>query len=236
MSLCLRCVASAVCASRALTWLVGAPPQAHKRFYNLPWMCAESVACDAGAALTPEHRRKYVAGKREAFKAKFHLTAAQRASVLSSLRDDVAFLSSDHAAGGLMDYSIILGVATPPTDDALATAEALAPPAPHAAHAHPMATIHQGQLRVHYIGIIDFLQTWTTSKQVAHLIKACCAPHPISTVPPQAYARQFMQHFEEAFKDDGAEAQPPPPAAAAAAAAKEPEEQGAAAVAVPEPL
>ena len=57
-----------------------------------------------------------------------------------------------------------------------------------------------------YIGIIDILQRWTASKKIAHGIKACCAPHPISTVPPASYARQFAAHFEDVFLGTGSPA------------------------------
>ena len=46
-----------------------------------------------------------------------------------------------------------------------------------------------------YFGIIDFLQAWTGGKRCAHVIKACCAPPPISTISPKAYSRQFSEFF-----------------------------------------
>ena len=40
---------------------------------------------------------------------------------------------------------------------------------------------------------------WTTGKKVAHVIKAAFAPKPISTVEPEAYARQFLEDAEKRF-------------------------------------
>ena len=182
-------------------WLIrrsGACSQAHKRWYNLPWLMAEAT-CGVGAVATPEKRRRYAKGKRDAFNTKLHLPAAQVDAVLAALREDAAFLAGDDAAGGLMDYSLIVGVAE--------GADAVYPPGPAAPHAAPLVSRRGGEVRVFYCGIIDFLQTWNTSKKVAHVIKACCAPHPISTVPPKAYAAQFVKHFEQALLPDG-EAEP----------------------------
>lgn len=168
--------------------------QAHKRWYNLPWLVAEAT-CGAGA-VTPAKRQRYAQGKREAFNAKLHLPPAQRESVLAALRADAAFLAGDDAAGGLMDYSLIVGVAE--------GSDAVHPPGPTAPHAAPLVSRRGGEVHeVFYCGVIDFLQTWNTGKKVAHVIKACCAPHPISTIPPKAYAAQFVKHFEQALLPDG---------------------------------
>ncbi len=102
-----------------------------------------------------------------------------------------------------MDYSLIVGVAADAAD--AAADAAVHPPGPGAPHAAPLVARHGGYTGVFYVGIIDFLQTWTGGKKVAHVIKACCAPHPISTVPPKAYAAQFVAHFEDALTGDGEE-------------------------------
>ena len=195
--------------------------QAHKRWFNVHWLLAECT-CGAGAVATPERRRKYALGKKEAFSARFHVTARQREALLASLRDDVAFLTSQAACGGLMDYSVILGVATFPLDQPSGLATAYAPFTLGCGHAAPVAAVHGGQVHVYYLGVIDFLQAWTGGKKVAHVIKAVFAPHPISTVPPPAYGAQFLRHFEQALVADGqdlpasmpqpAEAPPPAPA------------------------
>lgn len=176
-------------------------PEVHKRFYKLSWLLAEA-ACGASTSATPPERREYALGKEEAFRAIFPMGAAQRDALLDALRDDLAFLASPAAAGGLMDYSIILGMARYGPEEEAAGVAACSPPAggEPTAHARPLLVRHSGQLCVYYVGIIDFLQQWTTGKKVAHVIKACCAPHPISTVPPAEYAQQFLAHFENAFR------------------------------------
>jgi hypothetical protein len=58
-----------------------------------------------------------------------------------------------------------------------------------------------------YFGVIDFLQRWTGGKKVAHVIKKIFAPRPISTVNPNAYARQFKEFFDYKMKGVGFEAQ-----------------------------
>jgi hypothetical protein len=170
--------------------------QKHKRFYNLSWLCAEAC-CGADTSATPAARRAYALGKVDAFSVALHLSPAQRAAVLASLRDDAAFLASGDAAGGLMDYSLIVGAAASP--------DSVIPPGPGAPHAAPLVASYEGVTHVYYIGLIDFLQTWSGGKKVAHVIKACCAPHPISTIPPKAYAAQFVGHFEGALREDGTE-------------------------------
>ena len=35
--------------------------------------------------------------------------------------------------------------------------------------------------------------------QMAHCIKCCCAPKPISTIEPVAYSIQFEQYFHDKF-------------------------------------
>mmetsp|Transcript_17851 Transcript_17851/g.28476 ORF Transcript_17851/g.28476 Transcript_17851/m.28476 type:complete len:95 (+) Transcript_17851:78-362(+) len=91
-----------------------------------------------------------------------------------------------------MDYSMIVGVHRP------APGQAAAELAEHNAAAlcsKPYAATHAGDTTIVYFGIIDFLQAWTGGKKCAHVIKACCAPPPISTVAPPQYARQFHDFF-----------------------------------------
>ena len=51
-------------------------------------------------------------------------------------------------------------------------------------------------------------QEWAFGKKVARVIKRPVAPQPQSTVPPPAYARQFMQHFSKKFVGDAQELPP----------------------------
>ena len=63
-------------------------------------------------------------------------------------------------------------------------------------------------LHVYFMGIIDYLQEWTMTKRVARCIK-CLAPKPMSTVPPDAYAQQFLQCFAHKFRADATECKTP---------------------------
>lgn len=99
----------------------------HKRWFNLHWLAAEAC-CGKGASSTPPERRRYALGKVEAFNLRVVLTAAQRSALLASLRDDAAFLGSPLAAGGCMDYSLLVGVLAPPPGDGPAEHAAVSPP------------------------------------------------------------------------------------------------------------
>jgi len=183
-------------------------PGVHKRFYQLGWLLAECV-CGFGAAATPPARRAYALGKQEAFRTRLHVTPEQRAALLEALAADCAFLEA--ACGGLMDYSLIVGVvdASPPPPGAPPPPSPLQRVSLGACHAPPLASrLPSGQPVVYYVGLIDFLQRWTGSKRAAHAIKACVAPHPISTVPPRAYARQFLAHFRGCVVGDGGALRP----------------------------
>jgi hypothetical protein len=163
----------------------------HKRFYKLSWVLAEA-ACGAGTVATPPERRKYVLGKEEAFRALFPVGPEQREQLLAALRDDVAFLASPTAAGGLMDYSIILGMARyAPEEEAagVAAARANGGGGPPTTHARPILVRHAGQLVVYYVGIIDFLQQWTTGARecagspLAPAVRGSGMPSVISNTP-----------------------------------------------------
>ena len=63
----------------------------------------------------------------------------------------------------------------------------------------PYICQYDGRVYGLYIGVIDFLQEWNGTKKVAHCIKMCCAPKPMSTVDPDEYADQFktlMDRFD----------------------------------------
>ena len=68
---------------------------------------------------------------------------------------------------------------------------------------HPDIAKHNGKVHGTYIGIIDFLQPWNTAKVIAHCIKEAVAPHPISTIAPTAYAKQFSAHFATRMSPTG---------------------------------
>lgn len=101
-----------------------------------------------------------------------------------------------------MDYSLLVGIRRLTPDEAHAQIRAPSP-ADGDAFVEPILTAYNGEVWVFYVGIIDFLQMWTGGKQAAHVIKDCFAPHPISTVAPTPYAKQFLDFFAKKFKQDG---------------------------------
>lgn len=101
-----------------------------------------------------------------------------------------------------MDYSLLVGIRRLSLEEAHAQIRAPVP-AKGDAFVEPILTEVSGEVWVYYVGIIDFLQMWTGGKQVAHIIKDCFAPHPISTLAPDPYAKQFLAFFAKKLKDDG---------------------------------
>mmetsp|Transcript_10380 Transcript_10380/g.43009 ORF Transcript_10380/g.43009 Transcript_10380/m.43009 type:complete len:320 (+) Transcript_10380:317-1276(+) len=160
-------------------------PEAHKRFWNIDLVVCEATGCNKGV---PFARKQYVKGKRQAYDTPIYVTKEQKAYILKLMKQDVAFFTRF----GLMDYSMIVGVYRPPPGF---TQQALEQSFSHL-HSIPHASHYKGDMTVLFVGIIDFLQAWTRSKRCAHLVKACCAPPPISTIPPSQYAIQFMQFFQ----------------------------------------
>lgn len=101
-----------------------------------------------------------------------------------------------------MDYSLLVGIRRLSLEEAQAKVRA-PEPAKGDSFVEPILTEYGGEVWVYYVGIIDFLQMWTGGKKVAHVIKECFAPHPISTVAPNAYAKQFLDFFAKKFLSDG---------------------------------
>lgn len=168
-------------------------PEVHKRCWNVAWMVCEATGCNKGV---PSERTRYLSAKRRSFNFPIYVTKDQRREILSAVERDVALFDEF----GLMDYSMIVGVQRPPPgeaarclreaggdDDARKMTRL---------HGKPYASRHGGDVVIAYFGIIDFLQAWTGGKRCAHVIKACCAPTPISTISPGAYAKQFREFFQ----------------------------------------
>lgn len=158
----------------------------HKRCYRLGWLlCEATYRCGI-----PDDRQRYVAGKYRARTTVFRLSEKDRSALLRSLERDVAWLK----ARGLMDYSIIVGRTF--THGAPSTARAMGDSSAWTSNerAPPLVylTYNSGH-EVSHVGIIDYLQCWTVPKRLAWIIKASVAPRPISTIPPAAYAEQFMR-------------------------------------------
>lgn len=161
-------------------------PEIHKRCWNVTWMLCEATGCGKGI---PADRTRYVTAKKRAYQLPLYLTKEQRAEVMTQINRDVALFTEFN----LMDYSMIVGVYRPPPGEA----DAILQKSQNLNHLHgkAYASTHGGDTTIVYLGIIDFLQAWTGGKRCAHLIKAVCAPPPISTIDPKRYAKQFVEFF-----------------------------------------
>ena len=182
-------------------------PEVHKRCWQIGWMLSEATGCMKGV---PPARMRYREGKKDAYSFPIYVTKEQREEILAAVREDVQLFDDF----GLMDYSMIVGVHRPAPGEAatiLAEVEKNGATTTSAAplHSKPYAAQHAGDTTIVYLGIIDFLQAWTGGKQCAHIIKACCAPPPISTIAPKQYARQFEEFFHAKIRGVG---YPLPPA------------------------
>ena len=70
----------------------------------------------------------------------------------------------------------------------------------------PFISKHDGKLQVLHVGIIDFLQDWTCTKNIAMCIKIF--ERNKATVPPATYGARFIRHFTDNFVADAEPAQP----------------------------
>eukprot|EP01065_Artemidia_motanka_P046358 TRINITY_DN7004_c0_g1_i1.p1 TRINITY_DN7004_c0_g1~~TRINITY_DN7004_c0_g1_i1.p1 ORF type:complete len:381 (+),score=55.43 TRINITY_DN7004_c0_g1_i1:95-1237(+) len=171
-------------------------PQVHKRCWKCNWLLGECCSCcqccKALCCLTPE-RIEYQTGKELAFTHHFHLDIRDATELIECINRDASFLSK----AGLMDYSAIVG--------AVEIRDGVVPPAPGAGDlfSPPLVAEYAGRKWAYYWGIIDYLQLWTTGKKIAHVIKCCFAPKPISTIAPPEYCDQFTCFVRERIQADG---------------------------------
>jgi hypothetical protein len=166
-------------------------PEVHKRFWNL----GMNFSC-----LRSDGRNKYYAGKREAIKFDFHFSPLDHSNIAKKIAADCALFDKLQ----LMDYSLIVAIIE--VDDAEYDDERrdqFFPQLDHFDAEQPYIAKHNGKVYGYYMGIIDFLQPWNTAKVIAHCIKDTVAPHPISTIAPTAYAKQFSSHFAARMQPDG---------------------------------
>lgn len=119
------------------------------------------------------------------------------------IKDDAEFLESI----GVMDYSLLVGISgqvsqPSPQQNGLSGSQGWLYAEPGDEEPAP---------KVFQMGIIDYLQRWTSKKVAAHWIKkptlGCC--HEIDTEPPQKYCARFTKYFmvkvivkSEASEDD----------------------------------
>ena len=152
-------------------------PEVHKRFYSLNHWC--NCYCDQGLKTM---RANYFNGKIEAlYKPFIPITGSQKELLMKSVKADVAFLTQN----GLMDYSLLVGVLEQPS-------KGNSPSSPTSLRAN--IPIHTKD-HVVLLSIIDYLQVWTAKKTVARMIKSFELNK--ATIPPPAYGKRFLKHFED---------------------------------------
>jgi len=162
--------------------------EVHMRCWDCPMMCG----CTGG-----KDRERYYKGKCDAFDKQFPVSNIQHRAIMLMMQRDTNLLRDL----GLMDYSLIMGVMKV---GAYSSVEAVCPPGMDGDDLQPFISQEKkpgggGASYAYYFGIIDFLQEWSGGKQCAHIIKDACAPHPIATIPPDEYADQFFDNFQDKF-------------------------------------
>eukprot|EP00658_Telonema_sp_P-2_P047494 TRINITY_DN3612_c0_g1_i1.p1 TRINITY_DN3612_c0_g1~~TRINITY_DN3612_c0_g1_i1.p1 ORF type:complete len:399 (+),score=97.67 TRINITY_DN3612_c0_g1_i1:250-1446(+) len=167
-------------------------PEVHKRFFKFWMYCGCGISAD---------RLDYVEGKNQAFDLSLHVTKEMKIKIDSMIRHDADFCANNN----LMDHSLIIGTLSHPLSmlDKGRDVRTLFPESV-AVPDQPYIYKHNGRVWALYLGVIDFLQDWNCSKKVAHCIKLCCAPKPMSTVEPSTYSDQFKALCHR-FKDDAEE-------------------------------
>ena len=143
-----------------------------------------------------EERHQYYWGKQHAYEVPFHVTPHDREVIMQMIEQDARFMREQQ----LMDYSIIVGVQrvedySPGQDCGFSDSPS---------EGQPYTCVHDNTASAYYLGVIDFLQSWTGTKKLAMMIKKPVAPQPQSTVPPDEYALQFIRHFDQKFVGDAA--------------------------------
>mmetsp|Transcript_15889 Transcript_15889/g.49764 ORF Transcript_15889/g.49764 Transcript_15889/m.49764 type:complete len:335 (+) Transcript_15889:100-1104(+) len=158
-------------------------PAVHKRVFNIPlWL---------GTLFWTEARQTYYSGKLHARDVAFHVSRAAHDDISAKVQRDVLFLQKC----GLMDYSLVVSYHVLPRRDAEALDKVYR--ATSDAGAQPYVGHKDKQTFVVYLGIIDFLQDWTTAKVVANCIKV--AERNKATIPPRPYGERFAQFVKDKF-------------------------------------
>jgi len=136
------------------------------------------------------------------------LEAQRCQQLLGAIREDVYFLESV----GLMDYSLLLGISS--MEDIEHSAVVATDPKAC------QANLERGWLGVDgepcsetlfQLGIVDFLQRWTSTRIAAHWLKkptlGCC--HEIDSEPPASYSTRFFKYIAQLVVPVGSPRRPP---------------------------
>lgn len=180
---------------KTLSWNNEKVTEVHKRIF-LPHMWC-------GTCLWSEDRRKYYDGKKNAARQEFHVTEAQKEKIEMWIKRDCTFLQDM----GLMDYSLMVSTLTLSRDDPQSEAWINAAQDPDADDSFPFVNVFNDDVQVLHIGIIDFLQDWTCTKNLAMCIKFLECNK--ATIPPGWYAARFIETFCWKFQNDAIEVAPP---------------------------
>mmetsp|Transcript_47135 Transcript_47135/g.131539 ORF Transcript_47135/g.131539 Transcript_47135/m.131539 type:complete len:406 (+) Transcript_47135:164-1381(+) len=116
------------------------------------------------------------------------LDPEDRQRIVQVIRDDAEFLESL----GLMDYSLLVGMSEECTPTVNRSCKAV----PGALRDLGKGTL---ETQVFQLGIIDYLQRWTSKKVAAHWLKkptiGCF--HEIDTEPPKIYCSRFYKYLAQ---------------------------------------
>jgi len=178
---------------KTLTWNNEKVNEVHKRVWNAGMWC--------GQCLWSKERKNYYAGKLNAANTDFHVTETQKEKIEMWIKRDCTFLSDL----GLMDYSLMVSCLTLERGDP--DAEAWLNAAAGNEDSVPFVSMYDGKVQVLHVGIIDFLQDWTFTKNIAMCIKFLECNK--ATIPPGWYAARFIETFCWKFNADAQEVAAP---------------------------
>ncbi|KAJ8602877.1 hypothetical protein CTAYLR_009940 [Chrysophaeum taylorii] len=181
---------------KTLKKMGGKIPAVHKRIFNVPLWCGH-------AFWTPE-RTKYYEGKLHARQVRFLVSPSVHKEITSKIDRDVKFLQR----WSLMDYSLVVSYHVLPRSpgsnlilDKVYRATSDHGEQPYIAH-------KDNQTFICYVGIIDFLQDWTTAKIIANVIKV--AERNKATIPPNPYGDRFAKFVAHKFDPTCEDGDEPP--------------------------
>jgi len=164
------------CADDKTQWQNGKRiPVVRKRIWKFWLWC--------GDCAWSKERHAYYEGKLRAQKAVIHLTESQREQVIQGLSRDVKFL----AKHDLMDYSLLVATKSSTSDNARAESG-------DGLHKLVRRRVDGSEMVVR-LAIIDWLQVWAFTKEIARAIK--CLETDKSTIPPDPYGQRFCRKMEE---------------------------------------
>mmetsp|Transcript_56100 Transcript_56100/g.112396 ORF Transcript_56100/g.112396 Transcript_56100/m.112396 type:complete len:379 (-) Transcript_56100:341-1477(-) len=171
--------------------------EVHKRIWMVHMWC--------GSCCWSNERKKYFDGKKAAFREVFHVTQRQKNCLMQWLRTAVHFL----AERSLMDYSLMVSCLKLELSDPATASVVEAVEATREKHGDkgvnqlPFVSVVGSTVTILHVGVIDFLQDWTCTKNIAMAIKVC--ERNKATVPPDEYGARFIRHFTDNFVGDAHE-------------------------------